>query len=70
MAYRTTIETQATELDVTIDPRHVEAWMRGDHGTLNHLPVSEFRKYCGWVAQLDAMDIAMLESTARCLKIR
>jgi CRP-like cAMP-binding protein len=70
MAYRTTIENQAAELDVAIDPRHVEAWMRSDHGTLNHLPVSEFRKYCEWVAQLGAMDIAMLESTARCLKIR
>jgi len=29
-------------LDVGIDPRHIEAWMRSNHGTLDHLNSRQF----------------------------
>lgn len=35
--YRTRIETLTAH-----DPRHIEAWMRLEHGTLDHLDAARF----------------------------
>ena len=39
----TPYERAITPLAPDYDPRHVEAFMRVEHGTLDHLPPSRFR---------------------------
>jgi hypothetical protein len=65
MFYQQMIREIANDLKLTLDPRHVEAAMRSDYGTLNHLDRSTFRQYCKKVAKLPAYDIKVLEDLAQ-----
>jgi hypothetical protein len=63
--YQATIAKLATFLELELDPRHVHAWMRSDHGTLNHLPRYVFADYCYKVADADEAWTIQLEAMAQ-----
>ena len=42
-AYRTEIQNVLDEKNLNTDPRHVEAFMRVEHPTLDHLSPERFR---------------------------
>jgi hypothetical protein len=65
MFYQQMIREIATDLNLTLDPRHVEAFMRSEHGTISHLADDTFRQYCKEVAGLPAYDIKVLEDLAQ-----
>ncbi|HEU5019652.1 MAG TPA: hypothetical protein VFT69_16965 [Pseudolabrys sp.] len=47
------------------EPRHVEAWMRSEHGTLDHLSPEQFVLEAQVAADLAAIDPAMSEALAQ-----
>jgi hypothetical protein len=55
----------ATAEGLTLDPRHVEAWMRSDHYTLCNLKDEAFRAYSYMTAHASAALLAMLEGFAK-----
>lgn len=42
--YQNLIKNILTDLNSKADPRHVEAWIRIEHPTLDHLTQKDFRK--------------------------
>jgi hypothetical protein len=70
MSYREIISEAAADVNVTVDPRHVEAWMRSVYNTLGHLDMATFRKYCRMTAKAHPDDIKTLESLAQMDNIR
>jgi len=50
---------------LTLDPRHVEAWMRSDHDTLSHLEDEVFRAYAHMTANATPEYLAILEQLAQ-----
>lgn len=59
------IAQTATRLGLTLDPRHVEGWMRYDHDVLSHLPEEAFEAYCVRVADADEAWQMQLEAMAQ-----
>jgi hypothetical protein len=55
----------AAAVNVTVDPRHVEAWMRADHDTLGHLDAQVFEQYCIQTANADLFFCIELERMAQ-----
>ena len=47
MFYQTMIRDEAARMGFIgkVDPRHVEAWMRLEWGTLDARPMDDFRRY-------------------------
>jgi hypothetical protein len=65
--YADTIRVECAHLGrVGANPRHVEAWMRLEHGTLGHLDKAAFRREVETaLALIDAAGDADSESLAR-----
>lgn len=64
MAYKT-YQERIKEIDPTVDPRHVEACMRLQYGTLDHLPDWTFRDEVALFKACEAERPGFGESVAR-----
>jgi hypothetical protein len=64
MFYQQMIREIANDLKLTLDPRHVEAAMRSEHGTISHLGDDTFRQYCKEVAGMAPYHLKILEDLA------
>lgn len=51
--YANTIRTEAARMGLQVDPRHVEAWMRLEYGTLDARPVSDFRAFIAETVEIE-----------------
>ncbi len=59
-------ETAARLGRIGVNTRHVEAWMRSEHSTLDHLTPSQWRKEVEeCIAVVDHADPALSERLAR-----
>jgi hypothetical protein len=64
--YKSIIERLARDIDVDVDPRHVEGYMRLQYGTLDHLSAETFKEEIYLSQELiKAEGIAAAESCAR-----
>lgn len=48
-------QTRIAELAPQVDPRHVEAWMREEHPTLDHLSPAAFQREVAVAVELIAI---------------
>ena len=67
MSYRSMIETEAAHQGrVDVDPRHVEAYMRLEHSTLDGLSHGQFKREVAiGINCIDADGLVNAESCAR-----
>lgn len=63
--YSNTIQQSASQINKVVDPRHVEALMRLEYSTLDHLPKATFMKFTKMVADCPSDVIEELESLAK-----
>lgn len=63
--YKDMIAKLAKVMGVDVDPRHVEAWMRLEFGTLDARPESDFRAFIAEVPLIEAEEPGASESLAQ-----
>jgi hypothetical protein len=63
--YTRVIQEEAKKLKSKVDPRHVEAWMRLEWGTLDHLPRGRFRQYVKLTDEIERQQPGASEDLAR-----
>lgn len=64
--YQTLIRTEAARMGLIgqVDPRHVEAWMRAEYGTLDARPVSDFRNFIKGTIEIENAEPGWSEKLA------
>lgn len=63
--YQTLIAALLPEQFAMLDPRHIEAYLRLRHGTLDHLTRSEFKRQVKALAKIVNQDLTAAEDLAK-----
>ena len=63
--YQTKIATLLAAFGLNADPRHIEAFLRDEHGTLDSIPALDFQSAVKEVAGFVAEDVDFAEKLAQ-----